>query len=156
MIDREQSVVLTHNIELMECPKGVIPSLIRFQRFDDTTFHVGQPLYKFRALVITAPKLIQGTGDWEIDPVWVRYAVAVRQSTREDIKGASDDVDIGTRFDAERERERLFFNRYYDIVRGMRIHLFESYADICLEPRSELVLKGWEIGYGPINGGFCV
>jgi hypothetical protein len=45
--DIYKPTMLAHDVELMERPKGFIPSLIRFQRFNDRALPVGEPLYQF-------------------------------------------------------------------------------------------------------------
>lgn len=42
--DAEQPLMLSQNIELMQGPQKIVPSLVRFQRFDSRSFGRGERL----------------------------------------------------------------------------------------------------------------
>ncbi len=91
------------------------------------------------------------TGDWEVDPVQIRYAVALSECDSENVKRASESVQVGADLSVVLQRQKAFFDRYYQIMRGVRIQIFDRYANVVLHPCIKPLLQGWEIGYGPIN-----
>lgn len=150
--DGEQAPVFPLNVEAMEGVKQLIPSTIRLQRFKEASFALGKPLYEFRSLVsFQGLEFGLAGADGEISLFGFRYVEAVSESRAEQIETASDGVEIGASLDAETERKRLLFHRYYDIVRRWRFCLFDSYAAIRVDPPGDPLLEGWELGYGPVN-----
>jgi|ERR1700674_3092634 len=154
--DREQAAMLTHDVELMEGPQRCIPSLVRFQRFDNATFAGGKPLYKFSTLIATRTKRSPAFGDRKIHIFGSRYAEAVSERCGENIKTTADGVDVRTDFDNERQREQLFLDRYYHQVLGCRVYINHVGVDVCFDPDMEPLLEGWELGYGPVNASLGV
>lgn len=147
----DQSFMFAQDVEAMEGPQNRIASFIRFQLFDESALGSGQPLYKFYSLVSSRREHVLGDGDGEINIFGVRYAVAVGQRRREDVETAAKDVNIDSSFDAERERQWFFCERYKNIVRNVRIRITNSGFDMCIEPGLCALMEGWELGFGPIN-----
>ncbi len=150
-LDREQPLMLTFNVEIMEGPKGIVSSFVRLERFDEMSFGRGKPLYKFVPLVLPTRKDLGARDDGKIGLVWVRDVIAVGERRSEDVQAGSDAVDVGAHLDVERERKRLFFDRYNDIIRRLRIRVFNSHLNVVVDPTLEPLFEGWEVGYGPVN-----
>lgn len=150
--DLEKAFVLPNNVEAMEGEKKVIPSFIRFEIFDDATFGVGKPLYEFVPLVSAFCKNLGAINNGKVNLFAARYAEPHSESTSENIEAASENVDVGASLDHERERQRLFVSRYYDIIRGITWRIYNDHINVDIDPRFESLLKGWELGYGPVNG----
>ena len=55
----QEPLVISGNIEMMEKPKRLVPSLIRTQKFDDLTLAGGNFCYKFVPLVFSPVKLLR-------------------------------------------------------------------------------------------------
>jgi hypothetical protein len=147
--------MLTHDIELMEGPQKSIPAFIRFERFDDLSFRIGEPLYSFDTL-FGIDRVLVTPINWKMGLGIVRHAIACGYSGGEDIQATSDDVYVDPSFDVEAERKRLFFNSHYEVVRGWRFRIFNFHIDVDAGPFCNPFLEGWEFGYGPINGSFGV
>ena len=73
------------------------------------------------------------------------------KSASEDIEGTSNSIDVSPHLRIKQEWEKLFFGRYYEIIRGINIKLLDVNVDIGFQPDLESIFKGWEIGYGPVN-----
>lgn len=152
----QQSLVLSNNVELMEGPKKIIPSLVWLQRFDDTSFLGGQGLYKFSPFEAfsVGDSSSQDAGvanDGEVSLVNERLAVAVGESASQNVETATNGVDVCASFDLERDWQRAFLNRHHDIVRGVIWQLFDDHVNVIFEPSIKPLLKNWEIGFGPID-----
>lgn len=153
----DDAFVLANDVEAMELPKAFIPSLVRLERFDFGSFALGKPLYQFCSLVTAqGVELGFGVDNRKIAVFGLRHAVALRQCSRQNIKTASDCVDIGSRFNHEAKRERAFFDRYYKIVRDIRVRVFDDHFEVCLDPQSQALFEGWQLGYGPVDGSMSV
>jgi hypothetical protein len=146
-----QPTMLAHDVEMMEGPQQFVPTFVWFQTFDNLSFGRGKPLYEFGSLVIPCGKSSGTVGDGEIRVFGLRHVVALGESCSEEIERAADGVDVGSDFDIEGERQRLFFDRYYHVMRGWRIRLFDTCADIEMEPGVDAIFEGFELGYGPVN-----
>jgi hypothetical protein len=155
--DFQKPAVLTHDVKLMEEPKRLVPSLIRFQTFDQAAWKIGKRLYEFRTLE-SSPGVENHavSGDRKINVVGLRYAVAVGQRSSENIETASNSVDVSPHLDIERQRQWRFLQRYYRIVIGWRWRLFGADFDVQPEPFAKAFREGWELGYGPIDAGLSV
>lgn len=152
----KQRLMLPFDVQLMEGPQIVVPSLIRFQRFDDRSFGIGERLYEFLPLIVPRCERAGIFGDGEINLVGVRHAVALREGGGKDVEGATDGIDVCSHLDVERKRQRLFFDHHYDIVSSMTFQLFHDHAEVVASPSVQSALKGWQIGYGPVDGGLSV
>ena len=155
-LDADQPTMLAQDVQFMEGPKFVVPTLIRFQRFDDVSFGLGKPLYEFSSLVVSPAEREFARSNRKIRVFAVRVAVAICKGGGEEIEGTANGVDIDSHLNVERERERFFFNRYHQIVRGLRVRLFDLGAYIEMDPGAEAMLQRWELGYGPVNARLSV
>lgn len=152
--------MLADNIQFMESVEKVIsPSILSFvwfQRFDDGAFGAGERLYEFVPLETLQVEDLGAGDDRKVSIVNKPWAVAARESCRKDVQTASNGVDVCANLDLEVERQRLFFTRYYDIIRGIRWKLYNSGVKVSVEPCVKTRLKGWELGHGPIDRGLRV
>jgi hypothetical protein len=106
-ININKSSMLTHDVELVQFKQKRVPSSIRFQRFDDRSLGIGQPLYKFMSPIVSGSK---GGGVFRNRKIGIfgfTYAVAVGECGCEDIEAASNGVNISAEFHIERERACL-------------------------------------------------
>lgn len=150
-IDGHQSLVLSDDVQQMEGIQKSIPSLVRFQRFDDTSFLDGEGLYEFMPLVIPSRELLLAGSDGKVSIVNKRLAVAVRQCAGEDIEAATNGINVSASLDLERERQRLFFSSQNNIIRDIGWRLFDDHIEIVFKPGIRCLSEGWEFGYGPID-----
>lgn len=155
-LDIYQPAMLPHDVELMEGIKHRVPSLIRFQRFNFSAVDWREPIYEFAPLIRTCVEESGAIGDRKIRIFGFKYAMASSECARKKVKTAADSIEIRSDLDVESERERLFFDNYYPIVRSWRWHVFDSHIHISAEPSLDPIAEGWELGYGPINGRFGV
>jgi len=151
--DSQQALMLADNVEQMEGVKKVVPSLVRFQRFDDGLFRCGERLYEFVPFVVPCVEVGSTRSDWKVSVVNQRLAVAVGKGRGENIETAPNGVDVNASLNLERQRQRLFFDRQKDILRSIRWQLFASHVNVVFEPSIQSYLEGWELGYGPIDRG---
>jgi hypothetical protein len=153
-IDGEKTLMLSHNVEQMEGIKKFVPSIVRFQRFDDRSFPCGERLYEFAPLVAAAGENVATFDYGKVGVINKVLAVAVSERRSEDIEAASDRIDVGAGFDLKRQRQRRFVNSNYSIVQGIRWQLFDDYLNVFIEPSVKARLEVWELGFGPIDRGF--
>ena len=146
--------MLSHDVEMMQGKQRCVPSFIRFQTFDDCALDVGKPLYKFRSPIFSSRKICIAGGNREIRIFGFTYAVTSSKSCEENIEATADCINIDTRLDVERERERRFHLYYNWAVRQLRFKLFDLAIDVGAEPGFDFFPEGWQLGYGPINA--CV
>jgi hypothetical protein len=146
----QQSAMLAHDVELMEGPQKFVPSLIWVQRFDDRSFGRRQPLFAFETCQ-GVNEVEQASIDRKVFLNVLRHAVARIECAGEDVEAAADGIEVNAGCDMERERQRLFLDHHYEIIRDIRIRVFDSYFEIEIEPSVDLRVKGWELGYGPVN-----
>jgi hypothetical protein len=147
----DQSAMLTYDVQIMEGPKQSIPTFVWFQIFDNRSFGRGKPLYEFASLIVASREGGRTFGDGEIRVFGLRHAVTLGERGGQKIESTSNSIDVRTDLDIEFERQRLVFDRYYDIMRSWRISLFDGCAHIEMEPGVDALFEGFELGYGPIN-----
>lgn len=151
-----EPLVLSRNVETMEGPKQVIPSLVRLERFDFGSFGLGKPLYEFSTFVPTGQEHLFGRGDGKIRIVGLSYAVADGKRIGQNVETAPDRIEISSSFDHEAERKKLFFDRHYNVIRNLRIGVFKNHVDILVQPGMDAIAEGWQLGYGPVSGSLSV
>ena len=150
-VDGEQPLMLADNVEVMEVVQEFVPSFVRVERFYDLSFLGGEGLYEFVPLVVPARELGGAVSDRKVSIVNKRWAVAAGECGRQDVKAASNGVKVGPSFDVESERKLLFLKRNDVIVRNVRWQLFDTHINVSFDPIIEPRLKGWEMGYGPVD-----
>lgn len=153
-LDIKQPLMFSDNVQIMKGAEEMVAvsSSVRVQRFDDSSFLGGEGLYEFVPFVsLPGEEDCSAGGDWEVGIINERLAVAVGQGTRQNVKAASDGIDVDASLDLEGERERLFLRDYYHIVRNIRWLLSDSNVHIFVEPSVKPLLKQWEVGFGPID-----
>ncbi len=155
--DVEHPPMFSHDVGLMKGPQKRIASIIRFQVFEDRFFSGGEPLYAFEAAK-GVHKALRGSVNGKVGFRHLRYAVAIayEQSRGEQVQAASDDVDERANFNVEAARQRDFWERYYQVVRGWGWRLSNFNVDVFADPVVDLILEGWEFAYGPVNASLGV
>ncbi len=152
----DEPAVLPNDVEVMEGEQRLVPSLIRFQRFDDHALGRGQPVYEFTSLVASASEDCLAVNDGEISVFRLTYAVAIGEGGSENIEAASDRIDVCTKLDIERAREKRFFDSYYDIVSRWRWRIFNTNINVESEPGFNPFSERFQLGFGPINASLSV
>ena len=150
----QQPLVLAEDIQSVKGPKGVIPSLVRVERFDRGSFALGKPLFAFDALQ-WVDHGVEGIKDWKVRTVARFYAIACCQGSGEKIKTATERIDDGPDLGIERERKRLIVG-YRNILSSIRITLLDNGIGVTTLPFDEALLQQWDLGYGPIDGSLSV
>lgn len=150
-LHREQSYMLSNNVEVMEGVKGFITSFVRFQRYDNVAFLGGEGLYEFMPFVVPISEGLMAGGNRKVSIVNKRWAVALSKGCGKNVEAASNGIDVSANLDLECERERFFLRSNNEIVRNIRWQLFDTYIHICVEPSVQPRLEGWEFGYGPVD-----
>jgi hypothetical protein len=152
----DKAAVLPFDVKLVEERERLVPSLIRFQRFDTRAFGRRESLYEFGSFVAPGEKFLRAPRDREIRFIWPRYAVAVSERSGENVKATADDIDVRAGLNVESARERAFFDRYYGIVCRWRWHILDVQINVDAQPIIDPFLEGWELGHGPLNAGLSV
>lgn len=149
----EASEVFSTDIELMEEPQKVVPSLVRFERFYNPSFGIGESLYEFAPLDSLKCDGVGSNGEVHLVFSHLVAAKPFKEAVCQHIKGATNGVDIDSKFDVEPQGEVFSAEDCQNIVLNMRLRLFDTRVEVIFHPSVELLLKGWEIGYGPVNSG---
>lgn len=152
----EQPSVLAQDVEVMEGPKQFIPSLIRLQVFDGSTFKPWENLYEFRAFIHSIPPMLGRFGHGEVSIFGLRHAVAVSQCGCEQIQTAAQKVDVNPSFNLKSERQCGLSATKNEIALRWRVQLFDNHFDVFSAPGCQVSLEEWDMGYGPINAGLSV
>jgi hypothetical protein len=140
--------MLSDNIQIMKRTKEMIPILssVRVQRFDDSSFLGRQRIYEFVPFVsLPGEKDCLAGRDRKVSIVNERLAVAICQNAGQNIKAASNGVEIDASLDLECERERLFFRDDHHIIGNVSWQLSDSHMHIIAEPSIKLLLQEWEV-----------
>jgi hypothetical protein len=155
-VDIQEPLMLSSNIKIVEGEDKFIPSVVRFQRFDDKSFSVRDRLYEFGTLVITCDKDIVTLDDREVCVVNKVLAVATGERCGENIQAAPNCIGVSSDLDLERQRQRGFSGVYNEIISGIFWNLFDDHLQVVVEPSIKPRLKGWELGFGPIDRGLSM
>lgn len=155
----DEPFMLEKMIELVEGPQGVIPSLVRAQRFDDRSFAIGQPMFAF--LAVQPPIRIRSADscieDGEVRIAARLYAIAARERRGEHIETGAEKMDHRTGAHVEHPGHGRFFDRDDEImIPRIRIALSAEGIWLTAYPSVECFVDNWDLGYGPIDGGVGV
>jgi hypothetical protein len=153
-----QALVFSQNVELVKGPNGFIPSFVRIERFDRSSFVLGQPLFSFAAInpSYRVDHFIEGVEDWKVTPGIRFFAIACGDASRKKIKAATERVENSAHPRVEREWQGRLLNSYYDIAIRLRISLAGNEVGMAPLPLDQALLNEWDLGYGPINAGLSV
>lgn len=147
----KEPMVFPLDVELMKEPKTFIPSLVRLQRFDESSFRLGEPIYKIMSLILARSESTQTLGYREPRVFGIDYMVPSRERDGQNIQTASESIEVSPELNIEGERERLLLDDYQRIVSGWRWQLFDNHLHVSGKPGIEVGPESWEFGYGPIN-----
>jgi hypothetical protein len=105
-LNRNQPLVFTPYIELMEGIKEKVTSFVGFEWFDSGLFALGEPLFAFDS-DLGVDEIVQGAEDWKVGRFARLYAVACGQGGGEQVEAASDRVNNGTDFSVDNKIKRF-------------------------------------------------
>jgi hypothetical protein len=140
----ETSVFAGH-VEIMQCEEQIIPSTIRFQRFDSDAFTLGQPLFVFYP-IYGVDKVIEGSEKGKVSFSARRYAIASSERRSKQIETTAgavyDSADLGIN---EIGKWRID-SQFEELLPNLRVKLLDQIIRVSVKPGSESLLKPWEVG----------
>lgn len=152
----DQAPVLPLNVQCVEGPQGIIPSVPRLQLLNSRLIRVGQKLYLFTSRVLTREKRALILANGELGIFWTRVAISDSQPVGQQVKGASDAVEDCSRLGVEDCGE--FFGDLEPNQFFANLRVIVSYEGVraTLAPGFGMKTEGFELGYGPVNSGLGV
>lgn len=146
----DEPVVFTYNIETMESPKRIIPSIVRLQTFDDRIFRIREPLFTFAHF--ERIDKIQNVGfEGKVVVSSRSYAVAPRQGSPQHIEGTPQTINYRPDFGIDQPVPNTLVRAEFDQLLS---HLWPilGHEVICWSrsPIGDSFLETFELGYGPI------
>jgi hypothetical protein len=154
--DLQKPCVFTNNVKLMhgveQATYVVVPSVVRFQGFDDKSLSIRERLYEFGSLRTTCGEYFISLNDWKVNVINKVLAVTISECHGENVQATADRININSGLDLERQRQRLFLDKHYDVICGITWQVFDDRIRVDIDPSIKASLKGWELGYGPIDG----
>jgi hypothetical protein len=155
-INFQEPDMFSNDVKVMEGKEKPIASIVRFQAFDDTSLSIRERLYEFGTLVTTCGEEFFTLRDRKVCVINKVLAVTSSKRDGENIKTASNGVDVSSSLNLEVQRQRRFLDRYNDVIAGIRWQLFDDHVQVSVEPATKPLLESWEFGYGPIDRGLSV
>lgn len=146
--------MLPHDVEVMEGPYCVIPSFVRFERFDRGAVGSGKPLFSF-CTIYPAQRIDHvevGIENWEVPIAGRFFAVAYRERGCKQVEAAAERVDNSADPSVESERHWGSEASYHQNLARLRIALFDNVIWAAFLPPSEFLSEQFDLGYGPLNG----
>lgn len=153
--DIDEPFVLSEIVQAQYGEEVRIPSLVRFERFDSGDLGFREPLFIFDSFQV-AQKVLPISMNWEVGFSVRYYAISVRERCRDHIKRTSASVDDRANISVDDGIEWNPFSRYKQLIAGIRIRLESERIWAFLLPGAEALLKDWDLGFGPIDGGISV
>jgi hypothetical protein len=153
-----QPFMLAENVEFVQGPNGVIPSFVRFESFDRSSFALGKPLFAFNAIDSSerVDHTMQRIEDWEM-PIAIRFfAIALGEGSGEQVQAATERVKNGADPSIHGKRQRNSLLSYKQIAACLRVTLFDDAIGATLLPLNKSLLQQWGLGYGPIDASLGV
>jgi hypothetical protein len=145
-----QALMLSENVELVKCPKEVVPSLVRAQRFDDQNLGPGQPSFALDA-VKWVKHVLMRPENWKVSIAAQCYPIAGRERRSQEVQCAAERPDYCADLSMEDGRQWLVCARYGHHFSMRRIEVDRRYVDVGLLPRAESPGEDWKLGVTPIN-----
>jgi hypothetical protein len=142
------SFMLVNNVEVVNCPKRFIPTLVRFQRANYLNDLWSGAVYM--SLFDHRIKIIPLVAEREIDIVSIP-AIELNQFASEDIEGGSKIVNHIP--DNKGEIVGLFFlhAERKSVVAGLRVLLDDKFVRITFPKTVDLEIKVRDVFFGPFN-----
>jgi len=154
-LHRNEPLVLSQDIELVQGPQKRISSLVWPECFDRRLLALGKPLFAFNTLQGVDHVLLRSE-DWKVRFLTRFYAVACGESGSEEIEGAADGIDDHAGVGANERINGAVLASYQQLVSGVRIWLYDEFVWARPLPGEEALLQDWDLGYGPIDGSLGV
>ena len=148
-----ESFVLAENVELVEGPEGVIPSFVRFERFDSRDFSGGKPLFAFSTMQTTPLGSIISISESKIGKCRLLSGLTqLRTASAEARRSKLLRMEINDRSYPciKGERQRLMLDRYKEIASRIRIWLRDDAVWVFSLPRGQCIAEDWDLGFGPV------
>ncbi len=146
----DEAAMLTHNVELMECPKQTIASVVRFERFDDPRFGDPEPLFTFETRY-RIDHVLERSEDGEVCLVTRDVASAQGQCSAKQIERTADRANDRSDLCVDYERQRGFCLYYHDLLPHLRIEVHHDRINAHVLPSNNALPKGWELGFAPLD-----
>lgn len=149
-LDSNKPLVLPHDIEMVEWKDKIVPSVVRFQAFDDLDVPGSQPLFSFlRASRINelGKRIIDGKVALS---VW-RLAVPDSDCRGENIKACSGAVDDRTDMGVESGRQWPVDFELEELLSNLRARLLDQQVCWRIAPGFEFLLNHWDLGSSPVD-----
>jgi hypothetical protein len=146
--------MLSENIELMECPKEIIPSVIWGVRFDDLNLSSRKPLFAFET-IFWVDKVIDTTKNGKVRVSTGSYAVVSSQCCGEKIKRTPIGSDNCADFGINDSWQRFLSACSHDFFAGLRIRIGDNSLNASF-PFTGARGESWELGVAPIDCSFGV
>jgi hypothetical protein len=154
-ISGQKAPMLPRLVEVVEFKQMGVPSIPRFERFDDSDVGYGKSLYLFKAPIF-GPERGFVSGNGEIHIFGPRMAVALGERDGENVQTAPDTMDDRSGVGAQDEWYRLYIAEAEKVLAGLRIDITEDCKRITFLPVCSPPLQIWEIGFGPLDSGFSL
>lgn len=149
-----QSLMLAHDVELVEGVKQSVPSVIRPEIFDFGDLGLREPLFFFDVLCATEEVL--PFVDGEVSFRTRLFAVAARERCGEKIQAATSAVYDSPHIGDNDILKRELLIRYEQFVAGLRIVLSDETIWASMMPFDETVLNDWDMGAAPVSSSLSV
>lgn len=149
---RDQSFMLSQNVELMEGPQQVVTSVVWPERFND--FDVGwrEPLFVFYSIK-RIDEVVEGSENGKVMLAIRYYASPQRESGTEQVQGTPKRPDDYSDLRMDDVGQRLFDAHYRELLIGLRIRVYRNYLEAIGLPRSDTTGENWELGFAPCDCG---
>jgi hypothetical protein len=155
----DQPFMLSRNVELMEGPQRVVPSIVRAERFEDIEvvyrqpslrFARGQPCFSFYSMQGIS-EFIEAAEKREVCIRAGRHAIAISQGSGKEIKRTSEGIDDGTDAGIDDGWQWRLFTKYSNFLSGLRINLYKLYPNIRVSPSVKPINEEWQLGFAPVD-----
>ena len=121
---REQAIMLSHDVELVERMEKTVRSWIWPCRFDRLDLGIRKPAFSFDLFCGVTPPIVGAPRNWEMRMV-ARCVVTVPLNERphENVQTAADRMDYDARINLNSRIERRFDAHHYKLATSLRVRL---------------------------------
>jgi hypothetical protein len=157
-VHTNQSLMLSDDIELMESEEFVIPSRVRLQRFDDSSFALSEPLFAFASMYSMdgIHEVIGVVPDWKVRVSGWRFAIAPGEGSAQQIEAAANAVEHNPDFCIDNWREGFHICKDENNSFSIGAKLFNDSIWFTCPEGLDSFLQRWQLGLGPIDSGISV